>query len=73
MAPKLPVVSGILLVKVLVRSFGFEVVGREGSHVTLTNGSRFVTVPLHRELDRGTLAAILKDAGVGRNEFADLV
>ncbi|MDG7018239.1 MAG: type II toxin-antitoxin system HicA family toxin [Nitrososphaerota archaeon] len=26
-----------------------------GSHVTLTNGSSFITVPLHPELDKGTL------------------
>jgi predicted RNA binding protein YcfA (HicA-like mRNA interferase family) len=32
-----------------------------------------LTVPLHRELKRGTLAGILGDAGLGADEFRRLL
>jgi predicted RNA binding protein YcfA (HicA-like mRNA interferase family) len=67
MTAKLPVVSGDDLVRVL-RKFGYEIVRQKGSHVRLRNeGSAKrlpVTVPLHKELARGTLKSILADAGL---------
>ncbi len=71
--PKLPVISGQQLIKVLTKHFGFRVLRQRGSHVTLTNDISFVTVPLHPELDKGTLSAILRDARVSRKEFIRLV
>ena len=66
---KLPVVSGRELIKILTKRFGFRVLRQRGSHVTLTNDVSFITVPLHRELDRGTLRAILNDARIGKEDF----
>lgn len=51
----------------------FEIVGRSGSHVKLqfvnkhTDEVRKVTVPLHGELDPGTLRSIAEQAGA--NDF----
>ena len=70
---RLPVISGQDLIKILTRRFGFRVLRQRGSHVTLTNDISFITVPLHRELDRGTLRAILKDARIPRDEFLSWV
>jgi len=47
--------------------FGFSRVSQQGSHVklrrSLSDGTRqILTVPLHRELDRGTLMAIYRQA-----------
>lgn len=70
---KLPVISGIELVKILVKYFGFKIIGRKGSHVTLTNDVRFITIPLHSELAKGTLNSVLKDAGIKREEFLNYV
>jgi predicted RNA binding protein YcfA (HicA-like mRNA interferase family) len=42
---------------------------QRGSHVSLTNGKISIVVPLHNELDKGTLHGILEDAGVKRKEF----
>ena len=67
---KLPVISGQKLIKILTKNFGFRVLRQKGSHVTLTNDNSFITVPLHPELDKGTLRAILKDARIEREEFA---
>jgi hypothetical protein len=41
--PKLPVVSGRQLVKILTKHFGFRVLRQRGSHVTLTNDVSFIT------------------------------
>jgi len=67
---KLPVVSGKKCIKVLEK-FGFVVYRQRGSHVTLVreNPPNQTTIPLHRELDRGTLGAILKQTQISIEEF----
>jgi predicted RNA binding protein YcfA (HicA-like mRNA interferase family) len=69
---KLPVISGKNCIKVLEK-FGFVVYRQRGSHVTLVreNPPGQTTVPLHRELDRGTLRAILRQTGIGVDEFVE--
>jgi predicted RNA binding protein YcfA (HicA-like mRNA interferase family) len=70
-SPRLPVVSGKQTIRVL-RKIGFAEVSQKGSHVKLRNDKgRTVIVPLHRELARGTLASILRQAGVSIEEFRD--
>ncbi len=69
---KLPRLSGKEVIKALAR-IGFRVT-RQKKHVVLRHGDgRRVTVPLHPELDRGTLLAIIKQAGLTREEFLRLV
>jgi hypothetical protein len=48
---------------------------QRGSHVRLKDPDRSVSllVPLHRELKRGTLAGILRDAGIDREELRCLL
>jgi len=67
---KLPVVSGRECVKALQRA-GFVVKRQESSHIVLRRDSPFaqVVVPDHRELDRGTLRAILRHAGITVEQF----
>lgn len=71
--PKLPRISGLEVIKILAKFFGFRTLRQRGSHVTLTNDIVFLTVPLHKELDRGTLLAILRDANIPRDDFLDKV
>ena len=68
---RLPVVSGSDLVRAL-RQLGFELDRQKGSHMILFRAEppTTVTVPDHRELDRGTLRAILRQAGITPEEFA---
>ena len=66
---KLPRISGFKLLKFLSKHHGFRVLRQKGSHVTITKDKKFITIPLHNELDVGTLASILSDAGVDRKEF----
>ena len=66
--PKLPRVSGAEVVRALTR-LGFAVARQRGSHIVLRRGSSGCVVPNHRELKTGTLAGVLKQAGVSAEEF----
>jgi predicted RNA binding protein YcfA (HicA-like mRNA interferase family) len=64
--PKLKILSGSEVIKIL-EDFGFVVASRKGSHVKLKrilkNGVKeILTVPSHKELDKGTLRAIVRQA-----------
>lgn len=74
MSERLPVVSGAQLINALRKS-GWVSVRQRGSHVRLKHPNRAVSlvVPLHRALKRGTLAGILRDAGVDRDELRRLL
>ncbi len=69
---KLPVISGIEVIKKL-KQIGFTTIRQKGSHVrlekTLQDETARVTVPLHAELKKGTLARIIKDADITVEEF----
>lgn len=68
--PKLPCVSGARIIKAL-RRLGFEVRRQRGSHVVLRRGCDVCVVPLHREVDPGTLRAILRQANVSGPDLAE--
>ena len=71
---KLPRVSGGECVAALGRA-GFVFKRQEGSHIILRRNDRFaqVVVPNHRELDRGTLRSIIRDAGLTIEQFDALL
>ncbi|MEK9166579.1 MAG: type II toxin-antitoxin system HicA family toxin [Patescibacteria group bacterium] len=58
---KLKTLSGEEVIQVFI-SFGFEITAQRGSHVKLRRltptGKQTLTVPNHKELDKGTLRAI---------------
>ncbi len=66
--PKLPVLSGADVVKML-EQLGFEQIRQRGSHVVMRLGSVGTVVPLHKELKTGTLAGIIRQAGLTQDEF----
>jgi predicted RNA binding protein YcfA (HicA-like mRNA interferase family) len=66
--PKLPRVSGADAVRALQR-LGFAVARQRGSHIVLRRESNGCVVPNHRELKTGTLAGVLKQAGVSVEDF----
>ena len=73
--PKLPVVSGIDVVKALAK-IDYELDHQTGSHMILRQKEspyRRLTVPRHRELAKGTLRAIIRDAGLTVEEFLKLL
>ena len=68
--PSLPRISGAQTIRAL-EQLGFLVVRQRGSHVVLRRGSIGCVVPNHRELKTGTLAGVLKQAGVGVDQFIE--
>jgi predicted RNA binding protein YcfA (HicA-like mRNA interferase family) len=50
---------------------GWTAVRQRGSHVRLKHPDRelALVVPLHREPEQGTLAAIIRDAGIDREQL----
>lgn len=71
----LPVLSGTKVVKALAK-IGFNVVGRKGSHLRLkkkNDKTLVVIVPDHKEIAIGTLKSILRQAGLEREEFLELI
>ena len=63
-------ISGAEAVKAL-RRLGFEVVRQEGSHIRMSKGNVYVTVPNHRQLVPKTLQGILRHAGITLEEFME--
>jgi predicted RNA binding protein YcfA (HicA-like mRNA interferase family) len=71
---KLPVISGADCVKALGK-IGFEVYRQRGSHIVIVRKSppTQTTIPNHKELDRGTLRAIIRQTGLRVEEFIALL
>ena len=72
---KLPVVSGREVVKALAK-VGYRVDHQSGSHIILRHEEsphRRLTIPNHKELAKGTLSAIISDAGLTVDEFVRLL
>ena len=64
--PKLKLLSGKEVIKIFAK-FGFEVISQRGSHAKLRrilkDGTKqTITIPIHDELDKGTLKAIFRQA-----------
>ena len=68
--PKLAPIDGRKLIRVLCNDFGFRPVRQKGSHVTITNGRVYVTVP-SKKIGVGLLNVILKDCDIDRERFLE--
>ncbi|MGQ9554436.1 MAG: type II toxin-antitoxin system HicA family toxin [Anaerolineae bacterium] len=71
---RLPKVSGRECIRVLEKA-GFYTVRQRGSHIILRRDNPFAetVVPLHKELDRGTLRAVIRQAGLSVDDFISLL
>ena len=73
MNPSLPVVSGRAVVRALAK-VGFAEVSQRGSHLKLRDpAGKTVIVPMHRELARGTLRSVLRQADLTVEAFIELL
>lgn len=71
----LPRISGREVVSAL-RKIGYEKDRQKGSHIVLRQTSyphRRIVVPDHREVSKGTLRAIIRQAGLTVEEFVELL
>ena len=71
---KLPRISGRECITALEKA-GFYKKRQQGSHVILRRNDPFaqLVVPDHKELDRGTLRAIIRQASLSVDEFNNLM
>ncbi|MBU4548342.1 MAG: type II toxin-antitoxin system HicA family toxin [Methanobacterium sp.] len=72
--PKLPVISGMKTVKAFQKA-GWTVKRQTGSHIIMEKAEYIATlsVPNHKEIKRGTLKNLIKDAKLTIEEFLDLL
>lgn len=69
----LPVVSGAEAVRRFERA-GWVTARKKGSHVMMSHPSipATLSIPQHRELDRGLLRTLIRDAGLTVDDFVNL-
>jgi predicted RNA binding protein YcfA (HicA-like mRNA interferase family) len=56
----------------ILNKAGFRLVYQKGSHMYLTDGKHKITVPRHEIIQKGTLLAILQQAGLTKEAFLEL-
>jgi len=72
--PKLPILTPKRLIKI-IEKLGFQLDHKTGSHYIFYNKERKrrVTIPYHtRDLPKGTILSILKQAGIERDGIEKL-
>lgn len=71
---RLPRISGQECVRALAKA-GFFLRRQEGSHMIVRRSNPFtqLVVPDHKELDRGTLRAIIRQTGLSIEDFMNLL
>jgi len=69
-------VSGKEVIKIISK-IGFKTIRQKGSHIFMmkeTENKKITTVvPLHDEIDKGTLLEIIRQIGLTKDEFLDLL
>jgi predicted RNA binding protein YcfA (HicA-like mRNA interferase family) len=70
----LPRISGVPHLRAVraLEKAGFRVI-REGKHIVMSDGVRFVTIPRNNPVNAVTLGAIVRDAGLTVEEFRKLL
>lgn len=73
--PKIPALTGNEIIR-LLEKIDFQVIRQKGSHVRMKHeDGRVVTIPVHlgKDIGRGLLGKILRDAELTREEFIELL
>jgi len=68
---KLPGVNHLVAVRALEKA-GFRIM-RQGKHVVMSDGARFLTIPRHNPVNAITMAGIVRDAGLTIEKFKKLL
>lgn len=69
--PKLPGVPHLRAVRALEKA-GFRII-RQGKHIVMTDGVRFLTIPRHDPVDAFTMGGLVRDAGMTIEGFRQLL
>jgi predicted RNA binding protein YcfA (HicA-like mRNA interferase family) len=69
--PRLPGVNHLDAVRAFEK-VGFRIV-RQGKHVVMSDGARFLTIPRHNPVNAITMGRLVRDAGLTNEEFRKLL
>jgi predicted RNA binding protein YcfA (HicA-like mRNA interferase family) len=69
--PKIAGVNHLAAVRALEKA-GFRIV-RQGKHIVMSDGRRFLTIPRHNPVNAFTMGGIVRDAGLTPDEFKALL
>jgi predicted RNA binding protein YcfA (HicA-like mRNA interferase family) len=69
--PKIAGVNHLAAVRALEKA-GFRIV-RQGKHIVMSDGRRFLTIPRHNPVNAFTMGGIVRDAGLTADEFKALL
>jgi predicted RNA binding protein YcfA (HicA-like mRNA interferase family) len=70
---RLPIISGDDFIKAMSK-IGYRWDHTEGSHMIIFHPSKGrLSVPRHKELGRGLLRALIRDTGLTKDEFLELL
>ncbi len=69
--PKLAGINHLQAVRALEKA-GFRVI-RQGKHIVMSNGQRFLTIPHANPVNAYTMGGIVKDAGLTIEDFRKLL
>ena len=66
--PYLPKISGQVAMKIFEK-LGWDKIRQKGSHCRMKKENLKIVIPNHKELDTGTLKAIIRQSGLTNEEF----
>lgn len=69
--PKIAGVNHLDAVRALAKA-GFAII-RQGKHIVMSDGVRFLTIPRHNPVNAFTMGGIVRDAGLTVDEFRALL
>ena len=69
--PSIPGVNHLRAVRALEK-VGFHV-ARQGKHIIMSDGVRFLTIPRNNPVNAYTMGGIVRDAGLTEEQFRDLL
>ncbi len=69
--PRFPGVNHLDAVRAL-QKVGFRII-RQGKHIVMSDGSRFLTIPRHNPVNAITMGNLVRDAGLTNDEFRRLL
>jgi YcfA-like protein. len=69
--PRIPGINHLDAVRALEKA-GFQI-ARQGKHIVMSDGARFVTIPRHNPVNAFTMGGIVRDAGLTVDQFRALL
>ena len=69
--PRVPGINHLRAARALEKA-EFRIV-RQGKHIVMSDGIRFLTIPRHNPINAFTMGGIVRDAGLTNEEFAELL